>query len=127
MAQRKATPKAKLTAQPRAKVKPKPKATAARARSPRLAVFPSGASDEVISAAGKHLSQAAMGLVMRALPDELVDGEARDVAHVGESGAEVVDGKADAELADALHDLKRLFGVDHEQMLGDLQLELFRL
>src|SRR5882757_10842764 len=58
---------------------------------------------------------------------DAVDGEARDVAHVGESGAEVVDGKTDAEFADALHDLERLFGVDHEQMFGDLQLQLFGL
>ena len=56
-----------------------------------------------------------------------VDGKARDVAHVGEAGTEVVDGKADAEFADALHDLKRLFGVDHEQVFGDLQFQLFRL
>jgi adenylate cyclase len=34
--------------------------------------FPGADSDEVITAAGKHLSKAAMGFVMRALPDELV-------------------------------------------------------
>lgn len=73
MAQRKPTAKAKSMAKSRAEVKAPPKArTPARARSPRVAVFPGVPSDEVISAAGKHLSQAAMGLVMRALPDELV-------------------------------------------------------
>ena len=58
MAERKATPKAA------------PRKSAARKVAAKA--FPSAASDEVISAAGKHLSQAAMGLVMRALPDELV-------------------------------------------------------
>ncbi len=58
---------------------------------------------------------------------DAVDGEAGDVAHVREAGAEVVDGEADAEFADALHDLERFFGVDHEEMLGDFELELFGL
>ena len=56
---------------------------------------------------------------------EAVDLEAGDVAHVGEAGAEVVDGGGYTKGLDALHHLKGLLGVAHEEAFGDLDLEGF--
>jgi hypothetical protein len=43
------------------------------------------------------------------------------------ASAEVVDGKADAKLSDALHDLKGFLGVDHQEVLGNFEFKLVGL
>jgi hypothetical protein len=55
-----------------------------------------------------------------------VDGQAAEVGQRRVAGAEVVDGKAHPELAQALHHLERGFHALHEGGLGDLQRQVGR-
>src|ERR1700730_16439463 len=53
---------------PRPKAKPKPRSGGA----PKLGFPKPGSTDEQVSLTGKHLSRAALSMMMRAIPDEFV-------------------------------------------------------
>ena len=72
-----------------------------------------------------------VGVVDGAGYEALVDLDAvyvvlEDVGEAGEAGAKVVDGDADAEVADGLESGEDVRGVDHQHLLGDFELEGLR-
>src|SRR5438105_1961670 len=58
---------------------------------------------------------------------QLVDREAMQIAERGVAGAEVVDSKTAAELANALDDRERHFRILHDRALGDLEMQCGRI